>query len=118
MNLFFELLQVALGTRDKLSRVPSAAEWGRLFGEAERAQQAVVGVLLEGLQRCMVHGDGCMANLPLDLKLEWIGEAQIIEEQNRVMSKACREVVEKLEKDGWALVLCAERTGESTVILS
>lgn len=83
-NLFFELLQVALGTRENLSRVPSAAEWGLLFEEVER--QAVVGFLLEGLQRCMVHGDGCMANLPLDLKLEWIGEAQIIEEQNRVMS--------------------------------
>ena len=104
MNLFFELLQVALGTRDKLSRVPSAADWGRLFGEAER--QAVVGVLLEGLQRCMAYGDGCMVNLPLDLKLEWIGEVQIIEEQNRVMSKACREVVEQLEKDGfWCCVL-------------
>ena len=36
MDLFVELLQVALGTRDKLSRVPSAAEWGRLLEEAER----------------------------------------------------------------------------------
>ena len=54
-NIFFELLQVSLGTRDKLSRMPSAAEWGRLFGEAER--QAVAGLMLGGLERMLKTDD-------------------------------------------------------------
>ena len=48
-NLFFELLQVALGTRDGLSRVPSAVEWGAMYDEAER--QAVASLLLSGIER-------------------------------------------------------------------
>lgn len=121
-ELFFELLQMALGMRDHLSRVPSAAEWERLFEEAER--QAVVGVMLGGIER-LVSPLGSYGNhrgqeprfikdeisvsvpmIPLEVKLQWIGEAQIIEEQNRVISKACREVIEQLEKDGfWCCVL-------------
>ena len=49
MNSSFELLQVSLGTRDRLSRVPSDAQWGELLEESLR--QAVTGVLLSGIER-------------------------------------------------------------------
>lgn len=54
MNLFVELLQVALGRREGLSRVPSAAEWEALYEEA--GKQAIVGVMLCGLERLAVSG--------------------------------------------------------------
>lgn len=81
MRLFYELMQVALGTWKRLSRVPSVREWEAVYDEAER--QAVVGVFLEGLQWCIVHDEGCMANLPIDLKLQWIGEVQMMEAEYR-----------------------------------
>lgn len=71
MNLFFELLQVALGTRERLSRVPSSREWQALYDEAKR--QAVVGVLLDGLERLP---DEQLP--PMDIKLQWIGMAQMM----------------------------------------
>ena len=93
-ELFIELLKVALGTREKFSRVPSSAEWGKLFEMAQ--EQAIDGVLLCGIER--LPQDQWP---PLDIKLQWIGEVQMIEEQNRVMSSACREVVAQFEKDGF-----------------
>ena len=60
MNLFFELLQVSLGTRDKLSLVPNAVEWEAMYEEADR--QAMTGVPFEGLQRLMVNDKECMEN--------------------------------------------------------
>ena len=41
-TLFFELIQVAIGRRDLLSRVPSADDWNMLYGLS--VKQAVAGV--------------------------------------------------------------------------
>lgn len=49
MSIFIELLQVAVGTREKLSRVPTALEWDNILAEAKR--QTIVGVLYDGLER-------------------------------------------------------------------
>ena len=45
-NLFIELLQIALGVRDDLSRMPSAVEWQCLFDEAQRQAIAVASWLV------------------------------------------------------------------------
>lgn len=44
-NLFYELIQVAIGRRGSLSRVPSAEEWSMLYG---LALKQAGGVLLWG----------------------------------------------------------------------
>ena len=46
---FFELIQVALGTRDGLSRVPSAREWEAMYDEAWK--QSVAGICFAGIKR-------------------------------------------------------------------
>ena len=48
-NLFFELIQVSIGRRDALSRVPSAKEWCALYGLS--VKQALTGVCFCGVQR-------------------------------------------------------------------
>ena len=84
-RLFIELIQVALGTRERLSRVPSLYEWEAVYEEAEK--QAIVGLLLTGLERLPSE-----SLPPLELKLQWIGEVQMIEAQNKEMDERCVEV--------------------------
>ena len=86
-NLFFELLQVTLGTREKLSRMPNAQEWERLYEEAEN--QAIVGILLTGLERLPSE-----QLPPLEVKLQWIGEVQIIQHENKVKDSAVVDLCE------------------------
>lgn len=63
-NLFFELLQVALGRRDGLSRVPSVREWDAVEVLAE--EQGVDGFLLSDIELLTTQ-------IPLEVKLQWIG---------------------------------------------
>ncbi len=48
-DLFLELLQVALGNREALSRVPTKKEWMTLYRESEK--QSILGMMLDGLER-------------------------------------------------------------------
>lgn len=93
-NLFIELLQVALGTREKLSQVPSAAEWGDLLAESQR--QAILGVMLCGLEKLSKEQQP-----PQDILFQWIGLTIQIEQSNALTSKACKSVVARFENDGF-----------------
>ena len=95
MEVFFELLQVALGTREKLSRVPSAAEWGRLFEEVDR--QAVAGIVFPVIEELSRSGQ----KPPLDILYEWIGLTEQIKQQNKIVNRNAVEICKKLEKDGF-----------------
>lgn len=94
MSLFFELIQVALGTRDKLSRVPSANEWNQIYAEAQR--QAVTGVIVEGLDKL---SKGQRPNQIL--LLEWIGAAEVIRQRNEILNKRCVEIKKFFRKAGF-----------------
>ena len=69
-RLFFELLQVALGWRNSLSRVPSVREWEEVEALAE--EQGVDGLLLSGIERLA-------SQVPLEVKLQWIGAVMQME---------------------------------------
>lgn len=93
ISLFLELLQVSLGTREKLSRVPSAVEWQAIMDEAQR--QAIAGILACGLERLPIEQKPLQAIL-----LQWIGLSLQIEQRNALTTKVCGEVVRQMEKDG------------------
>ena len=92
-RLFVELLQVSLGTREELSRVPSAVEWQGLFEEAQR--QAIAGILACGIERLPKEQQP-----PQALLLQWIGQTLQIEQRNALTTKVCGEVVGQMERDG------------------
>lgn len=48
-TLFFELIRVALGTRDALTTVPSADEWKEIYELARK--QTLIGVCFSGVER-------------------------------------------------------------------
>ena len=102
-GLFVELLQVSLGTRDGLSRVPSSVEWQGLFDEAQR--QTVAGILACGIERLPKEQQP-----PQTILLQWIGLTLQIEQRNALTTKVCGEVVGQMEKDG---LRCCVLKGQS-----
>lgn len=92
-DLFLTLLQISLGVCDKLSRTPNSREWERLYELAE--EQAIVGLLLTGLESLPPE-----QLPPLELKLQWIGEAQIIQYENKMMDKAVVNLCQEMGKAG------------------
>ena len=60
-----------------MSRVPSAREWERLYDETDR--QAVIGVLLDGLERLPAE-----QLTPAPVKLQWIGMVQMMEAEYKM----------------------------------
>lgn len=95
MEIFYELVQVALGLRAELSRTPSNEEWDKIYRVAK--QQAVVGVLLDGLNRLAEQG----LKPPLGILLEWIGISEQIKQQNLVVNKRCGEITHLFEDAGY-----------------
>lgn len=91
--MFLELLQVSLGVRDCLSRIPSSKEWNMLFDES--ARQAVSGIAFEGVKKL-----SDTQRPPQMLLFEWIGISEQIRQQNLVVDKETREIWSKLKRDG------------------
>ena len=95
-NLFFELIQVAIGRRGSLSRVPSAEEWSMLYALAEK--QAVAGVCFRGVQQLPEEQRAC---LPASLKMRWLALATQIQARNELMNRRCVEVQRMLAEEGF-----------------
>ena len=92
--LFVELLKITIGTHDSLSRVPSVVEWNYLFNEAQR--QAVVGIMVAGLERLPKN-----QRPPQILLLQWIGLCQQLGAQNTLTTKTCHSICDRLKNDGF-----------------
>ena len=92
-KLFFELLQIALGNRERLSVVPSAEEWTEIYAESER--QAVTGLLIHGIDRLPTEQRPSKV-----LLLQWIGVGQMIEQRNRLLNDRCKELLSNLTSAG------------------
>lgn len=93
MDLFFELIQVALGTRDILSRVPSVKDWNQILLESQR--QAVIGLIVEGIDKLPE------SQLPEQtVLLQWIANAEMIRQRNRLLNKRCIEIQHFFAKAG------------------
>ena len=92
--LFFELMQVALGTRSVLSKTPSEQEWLELFDMSEK--QAVAGVAMAALEKLSRQGQ----KPPMDLLYEWIGLSEQIRQENLRLNKCCKQLQRKLGEAG------------------
>lgn len=93
-NLFFELVQVALGQREKLSHVLSEQEWTKLFVLSKK--QAVAGVTFEALDRLSIQG----VKPPQQQLRKWMVTAQYIKKRNTQLDSYCRELLGLLSQQG------------------
>lgn len=89
-DLFFELIQVAIGRKTCLSHTLTAKEWETLYRMAE--SQAVLGICFVGVKRTKETQTG----MPGHLFLQWLAMAAKILQRNEDMDKKTAEV--------WALL--------------
>lgn len=94
-ELFFELIQVAIGKLICLSRTPSEKEWKELYEIAKK--QSLVGVCFAGVQRLQ----GQHQEPPELLYLTWMGIAAKIQQRNEVVNRQCVELQERLKTIGY-----------------
>lgn len=103
-ELVFELLHISTGAKQTLSHSYTDKDWEMALDIA--IEQAVEGVLMSGLETLQtVHGEGVMVHSSLPSKpvlLQWIGNAQIVEQTTLKMEEAANAVVKYFRENGFA----------------
>ena len=94
--MFFELIQVSIGRRDALSRVPSANDWSALYGMS--VKQALAGICFCGVQQLPMEQ---VMYLPKQLMMQWFALAEGIRQRNELMNRRCVEIQGILTSDGF-----------------
>ena len=107
-KLYFELIQIAIGSRICLSHTPSADEWGELYAMAKK--QSLVGICFAGVQRLQQQRQ----EPPEMLYLTWMGMAAKIQQRNEVVNRQCVDLQKRLSADG--LQSCILK-GQGTALL-
>lgn len=85
-NLFFELIQVSIGTKAGFDEVPSREEWARLFDLANK--QSLSSVLIEGINKV----PSLSHSIDKALLLEWIGLNQLTVSRNKLQNRRSGEL--------------------------
>ena len=91
---FFELLQVAIGCRSKLSAVSTKEEWVTLLEVS--VKQSLAGITFAGVER-----------LPKEqwpekeIVFQWMAITAQIEQQNVKTTEVCLQLVKRVEADGF-----------------
>lgn len=89
-ELFFELLRVAIGQLDCLSRGPSSQEWNDIYQTSRK--HGLVGVCYKGVERLFEFG----LRVPQDLSLDWMSDVETIREEQELFENRCEKLVKKL----------------------
>lgn len=102
-DLFFDLLQVAIGTRNMLDRQPTSQEWALLFDMSKN--QALSAIAFAGLNRLkgdfFSKGDfGSSMGLDEMTYSTWLGVSAKVVQRNKEVSAACVELVKQFAHDG------------------
>lgn len=95
MNLFYELIQVALNNKVVLGHTPTAQEWQNIYELCQK--QSVVGFAFEALDGLSRQSQ----KPPLDTLYQWIGDAEQIKHQNLIVNKRCVEITQLLADAGF-----------------
>lgn len=93
-GIFFELLQVAVGTRRRLSSVPTAEEWQAVFDMAVR--QALIGVCADGIDALDNE-----QRPPRTVAMRWAMTVVQIEKMSRRQNMQAVDVQRRFAKEGF-----------------
>lgn len=76
------------------TEMPVVTDWPALLAFAEK--QSLTGILLP---------EKCPESLSKEILLEWIGEAQLVEQQNKLLNQRVGQLFRMLEQDGFRCCL-------------
>lgn len=101
INAFLALVRAGLwadveSTDIRDHGLTDSTDWDEVYRLAE--EQSVAGVVLAGIEQ--LKNDCSNLNVPQELLLQWIGEVQMLEQQNKAMSQFVSELIEKMRKAG------------------
>ena len=109
IELFFALVRAGLfPVHDEGFMVNESlfqdVEWKKVYQLAQ--EQSVLGLVLAGIEQYKNLNANLDLNIPKVLLLQWIGEVQVIEKQNKDMNAFIADLIEKLRKyDIYALLI-------------
>ena len=96
IQVFFTLLRAGLWEQADAS-LNDKVDWEKVYQLAE--EQSVIGVVLAGIEKTNTNHSDNTNRIPQELLLQWIGEVQMIEQQNKAMNVFVAKLIEKLRKD-------------------
>ena len=97
-SLFFELLQVAIGNHQSLSRVPTPEEWEEIYEMSKK--QSLAGIAFAGVERLPQE------QMPPGKRIrQWAVKAEKIREHNVKVSEDCRVISRFFEENGFDCVI-------------
>ena len=99
---------MVLGQAKRQSRANESlfrdVDWEKIYQLA--AEQSVQGLVLAGIEKTNANRTDSTNRLPQELLWHWIGEVQMIEQQNLAMNKFVAQLIEKLrQEDIYALLV-------------
>lgn len=98
-QLFFELIQVAIGTRSCLSHTPNADEWGELWAMAKK--QSLVGICFAAVQKLCNSETSDYCGMSEMQYLTWMGMTAKIQQKNQVVDEQCVALQKRLAAEGF-----------------
>lgn len=107
-EVFFALLRAGLWEQTGVHLNNGNVDWDEVYQLAE--EQSVIGVVLAGIEHSVVKP-------PQELLFQWIGEVQMLEQQNKAMNQFIALLIEKMRKadiytllvKGQGIAQCYER---------
>ena len=91
---YLEFIRYSLNPKDEFLMDVAKMDWEGFFQFAN--EQGILGVAFVGIQRLGEHG----VKPPLDVLMQWIASASLIEQQNKAVNKAATELFKELKNDG------------------
>lgn len=101
INAFFALVRAGLWEHaDANFNVNSneSVNWNEVYRLAQ--EQSVIGVALAGIERLKNANHNDNFSISQELLLQWIGEVQMLEQQNKAMNQFVSKLIEKMRKAG------------------
>ena len=92
--MFYELLQIAIGNRDRFSQAPTVEEWRELFALAQK--QAMVGIAFRGVEQLSEE-----QRPPKQLLMQWYMVTERIKKMNADLDRKALAVAEKFRGEGF-----------------